>query len=129
MLALLFLVSLLLNFHFNCITSLDLRVFFLENDYQILLLSGKESPGLAHECSYAVGQGVMLLPILVFEENTITFEAVDSLMAVGALGFPHMLLHTLDQTSSCATRWSGTSEPPTCATLRPKLIRKFSFLI
>ena len=71
----------------------------------------------------------MLLAILWFEENTITFEAVDSFMAIGALGFPDMLLHALDQTSSCTARWSGASQPPTCATLGPKLGWKFFFLI
>jgi hypothetical protein len=43
-------------------------------------------------------------------------------MAVDALGFPHMLLHALDQTSSCTARWSGTSQPPTGATLGSKLV-------
>ena len=64
----------------------------------------------------------MLLPILGFEEHTVTFEAVDPLMAVDALGFPHMLLHALDQTSSCTARWSRTSQPPTGATLGSKLV-------
>jgi hypothetical protein len=40
MLTLLFLVSLVLNFHFNWLNLVVLRVFFLENDDQILLLSG-----------------------------------------------------------------------------------------
>ena len=102
---------------------------FFVNVHQIFLLRRKKRFGFCHECCDTVAQGVMLLPILRLEENTVTFEAVHPFMAVCAFCLPYMLFHALDQTTSGSAAWCRASKSASGATLRPKLVWDFSLLV